>query len=99
MTRGMVRVHPPVSTYSDSVIPGAAYFRRSEGSPASDTVLESSPTASIRLLIQKRQQLGNNLVRRLFHQPVSRSFNDDTFNVVVYQTPLLNQKFSRRLFA
>jgi len=51
-----------------------------------------------RLSIDEFDELRNNLIRRLFHEPVPGVANDDAFNICGYKPALLNQKITRSFF-
>src|SRR6266404_5707746 len=55
--------------------------------------------SSLLRLVDKRDQLRNDLTRRFFHKPMTFAFDNHSFDVCIYQTGLLNQEFSRRFFS
>src|SRR5260370_6837552 len=46
-------------------------------------------------LVDERDELRNDLLRRFFHQPMTFAFDDNSFDVCFNQTSLLNQESPR----
>src|SRR5712692_4856308 len=51
-----------------------------------------------KLAVKKGDKLGNDLIRRLVHQPVPRVLNDDALDVPSDQAALLDQELAGRFF-
>jgi hypothetical protein len=49
--------------------------------------------------VEKTHELGHRLLRRLFHQPVARTFDDDALHVRCNQAALPDQEFAGGLLA
>src|SRR5437773_5279423 len=54
--------------------------------------------SSLPRLVDECDQLRNDLLRRFFHKPVAFAFDDNSFDVCIDQTSLLNQEFSGSFF-
>src|SRR5713226_622804 len=69
--------------------------RTSRKRALSDVAVEVSfMQSSLLRLVDERDQLRNNLLRRFFHQPMAFAFDDNSFDVRVYEPCLLDQKLS-----
>src|SRR6266571_8972530 len=69
--------------------------RTSRKRALSDVAVEVSfMRSSLLRLVDECDQLRNNLLRRFFHKPMAFAFDDNSVDVCVDQTSLLDQKFS-----
>jgi hypothetical protein len=88
----ILQIHEPIrlESFPAKVVVGS-YLRKTR-------CCSLQPRAALLLTCKEGDELRDDLIRRLIHQPMTGILDDDAFDIFVYQTCLLNEKFAGRFF-